>query len=120
MPYEYRKLSPKEREEIVNYRQVHGYPLHAPPHPFRGAGVIGRKKYFYALWGDMVNTASRMESHSESGKIQITRATYELVRDEFACDYVGEITVKGKGKLEAWYLIAKKEDKQQERSLSHV
>jgi putative transposase len=39
MPYEYRKLSPKEREEIVKYRQAHGYPLHAPPHPFRGAGT---------------------------------------------------------------------------------
>jgi putative transposase len=39
MPYEYRKLSPLEREEIVKYRQVHGYPLHAPPHPFRGAGA---------------------------------------------------------------------------------
>jgi adenylate cyclase len=80
------------------------------------AGVIGRKKYFYALWGDMVNTASRMESHGESGKIQMTRATYELVRDEFECEYIGEIAVKGKGKLEAWHLLAKKE----ERSLSHA
>jgi class 3 adenylate cyclase len=79
-------------------------------------GVIGRKKYFYALWGDMVNTASRMESHGESGKIQITRATYELVKDEFECEFIGEISVKGKGKMEAWRLLAKKE----ERSLSHV
>ena len=47
------------------------------------AGVIGRKKFFYALWGDMVNTASRMESHGERGKIQITRAMYELVKDDF-------------------------------------
>jgi len=39
MPYEYRKLSPKEREEIVNYRRERGYPLHAPPHPFREAGA---------------------------------------------------------------------------------
>src|ERR1044071_2562998 len=39
MPYEYRKLSPKEREEIVRYRSQKGYPLHAPPHPFRGAGA---------------------------------------------------------------------------------
>ena len=80
------------------------------------AGVIGRKKYFYALWGDMVNTASRMESHGESGKIQITRETYELVKDEFECEYIGEITVKGKGKMEAWHLLARKE----ERSLSHA
>jgi guanylate cyclase len=79
-------------------------------------GVIGRKKYFYALWGDMVNIASRMQSHGEVGKIQITRDTYELVKDEFECEYVGEIAVKGKGKMEAWHLIAKKE----ERSLSHA
>jgi class 3 adenylate cyclase len=80
------------------------------------AGVIGRKKYYYALWGDMVNTASRMESHGESGKIQITRATYELVKDEFECEYIGEIDVKGKGPMEVWHLIARKE----ERSLSHA
>ena len=80
------------------------------------AGVIGRKKFFYALWGDMVNTASRMESHGESGKIQITRATYELVRDEFECEYLGEITVKGKGRMEAWHLL----DRKEERSLSHA
>ena len=73
------------------------------------AGVIGRKKFVYALWGDMVNTASRMESHGASGKIQITRATYELVKDNFECEYIGEIAVKGKGKMEAWYLIKEKE-----------
>jgi guanylate cyclase len=84
------------------------------------AGVIGRKKYFYALWGDMVNTASRMESHGESGKIQITRETYELVKDEFECEYIGEITVKGKGQMEAWHLLARKEVKKEERSLSHA
>lgn len=75
------------------------------------AGVIGRKKYFYALWGDMVNTASRMESHGESGKIQITRATYELIRDEFECEYIGEITIKGKGKMEAWRLLGRKPER---------
>ncbi|HKY53514.1 MAG TPA: adenylate/guanylate cyclase domain-containing protein [Anaerolineales bacterium] len=72
-------------------------------------GVIGRKKFFYALWGDMVNTASRMESHGASGKIQITRATYELVKDRFECEYVGEIPIKGKGTMEAWHLIREKE-----------
>jgi class 3 adenylate cyclase len=71
-------------------------------------GVIGRKKFVYALWGDMVNTASRMESHGASGKIQITRATYELIRDHFECEYIGEIDVKGKGKLEAWHLLRAK------------
>jgi len=75
------------------------------------AGVIGRKKYFYALWGDMVNTASRMESHGASGKIQITRDTYELLKDDFECEYIGEIPIKGKGQMEAWHLIAEKEKK---------
>jgi len=75
------------------------------------AGVIGRKKYFYALWGDMVNTASRMESHGSSGKIQITRDTYELVKDDFDCVYIGKIPIKGKGNMEVWHLMAKKEQK---------
>ena len=91
----------------------------APPSVESGSligGVIGRKKYYYTLWGDMVNIASRMQSHGEVGKIQITRATYELVKDQFVCEYIGEISVKGKGKMEAWYLLSKKE----ERSLSHA
>lgn len=79
-------------------------------------GVIGRKKYFYALWGDMVNIASRMQSHGEVGKIQITRDMYELVKDDFECEYIGKIDIKGKGKMEAWHLLARKE----ERSHSHA
>lgn len=68
------------------------------------AGVIGRKKFIYDLWGDVVNTASRMESHGTPGKIQITRATYELVRDQFECERRGTVAVKGKGEMETWYL----------------
>jgi adenylate cyclase len=71
-------------------------------------GVIGRKKYFYAIWGDTVNTASRMESHGKSSRIQITRATYELLKDDFECEYMGEIHVKGKGQMEVWHLIGEK------------
>jgi guanylate cyclase len=68
------------------------------------AGVIGRKRFLYDLWGDAVNTASRMESHGTPGRIQITRATYELLADEFDCEPRGTIAVKGKGEIEAWYL----------------
>jgi adenylate cyclase len=69
------------------------------------AGVIGRKRFLYDLWGDAVNTASRMESHGTPGRIQITRATYDLLADEFECEPRGTIAVKGKGKVEAWYLV---------------
>ena len=69
------------------------------------AGVIGRKRFLYDLWGDAVNTASRMESHGTSGRIQITRATKELLADEFVCEPRGPIPVKGKGDVEAWYLV---------------
>ena len=69
------------------------------------AGVIGRKRFLYDLWGDAVNTASRMESHGTPGRIQITRETYELLADDFECEPRGTIDVKGKGEVEAWYLI---------------
>ena len=72
------------------------------------AGVIGRKRFLYDLWGDAVNTASRMESHGTSGRIQITRATKELLEDEFVCEPRGTIPVKGKGEIEAWYLVGRR------------
>ena len=72
------------------------------------AGVIGRKRFLYDLWGDAVNTASRMESHGTPGRIQITRATYELLTDEFECVPRGAIPVKGKGEVEAWYLVGQR------------
>jgi len=70
------------------------------------AGVIGRKRFLYDLWGDAVNTASRMESHGEAGRIQITGATKDLLEDEFVCEPRGTIPIKGKGEIEAWYLVA--------------
>jgi adenylate cyclase len=75
------------------------------------AGVIGRKRFLYDLWGDAVNTASRMESHGTPGRIQITRETYELLADEFECEPRGTIEVKGKGEVEAWYLIGPKAER---------
>ena len=69
------------------------------------AGVIGKNKFTYDLWGDAVNTASRMESHGSGGVIQLTTATYELIRDEFNCQPQGQIMVKGKGEMTVWYLV---------------
>ena len=69
------------------------------------AGVIGRKRFLYDLWGDAVNTASRMESQGTPGQIQVTRATYELLRDDFVLEPRGTVSVKGKGEMETWYLV---------------
>jgi guanylate cyclase len=68
------------------------------------AGVIGRKKFIYDLWGDAVNLASRMESHGSGGAIQITRATYEIIGGEFICEPHGTVNVKGKGEMEVWHV----------------
>jgi guanylate cyclase len=74
------------------------------------AGVIGRKRFLYDLWGDAVNTASRMESEGVADRIQITRATYELICDEFVCEPRGMVHVKGKGEMETWYLVGRRTD----------
>jgi guanylate cyclase len=83
------------------------------------AGVIGTKRFLYDLWGDAVNTASRMESQSTPGEIQITRATYDLLKDEFVCRRRGTILVKGKGQMETWYLEGSlSDDRRTERGVN--
>jgi guanylate cyclase len=72
------------------------------------AGVIGKNKFHYDVWGDMVNIASRMESHGVAGKIQVTRATYSLLKDECLFERRGMIEIKGKGEMETWFLIGRK------------
>jgi adenylate cyclase len=72
------------------------------------AGVIGRRKFVYDVWGDAVNVASRMESHGLGGAVQITQATYELIKDEFICEPRGKVNVKGKGEMEVWLVLAAK------------
>jgi adenylate cyclase len=72
------------------------------------AGVIGHKKFAYDVWGDTVNTASRMESQGVPGKIQITEATYQLLKNDFDCDLQGPVMVKGKGEMKTWFLVGSK------------
>ncbi|AFM12688.1 adenylate/guanylate cyclase domain-containing protein [Turneriella parva] len=68
------------------------------------AGVIGRKKFIYDVWGDTVNTASRLEAAGEPGKINTSTETYKLIKDKFSCLYRGEIAVKGKGPLAMYFV----------------
>jgi adenylate cyclase len=75
------------------------------------AGVIGRKKFIYDLWGDTVNTASRMESQGAGGFIQITDATFNLIKDDFICEPRGVINVKGKGEMNVWYVLEKRAER---------
>jgi class 3 adenylate cyclase/Tfp pilus assembly protein PilF len=68
------------------------------------AGVVGRKKYAYDIWGDAVNIASRMESNGEAYKVNISEATYHLVKDKFKCVARGKISVKGAGEKDMYFV----------------
>jgi len=72
------------------------------------AGVIGRKKFIYDLWGNAVNVASRMETQGRSGAIQIARGTYDLVGETFVCEPLGSINIKGAGEVETWHVVGER------------
>ncbi len=71
------------------------------------AGVIGVSKFFYDVWGDTVNTASRMESHGEPGRIQVTAVTKEALGEAYLFEPRGPINIKGKGSIETWWLTGR-------------
>ncbi|HTP01602.1 MAG TPA: adenylate/guanylate cyclase domain-containing protein [Anaerolineales bacterium] len=71
-------------------------------------GVIGRRKFVYDVWGDAVNVASRMESQGLGGAVQVSRATYELIKDDFICEPRGQLHVKGRGVMDVWLVQSAK------------
>ncbi len=68
------------------------------------AGIIGKRKFAYDLWGDVVNTASRMESHGAAGRIQISADTRRALGDGYDCERRGDVDIKGKGSMETYFL----------------
>jgi len=105
------QMALKIQEIIQDIKDPNGEPLRVRIGISTGpvtAGVIGVKKFIYDLWGDTVNTASRMESHSVDGTTQITSEVYELVKNEFDCKERGTIQVKGKGAMTTYFLTGAK------------
>jgi class 3 adenylate cyclase len=98
-------------DAITSYATKHGTDLTIRIGVHTGpvvAGVIGEKKFIYDLWGDTVNTASRMESHGVPGRIHVTAATHELLEGTFDFEDRGEHEIKGKGVMHTWLLLAAK------------
>ncbi|MCP3712305.1 PAS domain-containing protein [Paraburkholderia sp. CNPSo 3274] len=94
-------------DALARFNRRHGYSLQLRIGINSGpvvAGVIGRRKFIYDLWGAAVITASRMESHSVAGRVQVTDATRSLLGDRFLFEERGEIDVKGIGTLHTWFL----------------
>jgi adenylate cyclase len=72
------------------------------------AGVVGTKKFSYDIWGDSVNIASRMESNSEPGKINISHSTYNYIKDDYDCEFRGKLKVKNRGEMRMYWVHASK------------
>jgi class 3 adenylate cyclase len=68
------------------------------------AGVVGRRKFAYDIWGDAVNIASRMESSGEAGKVNISDSTFNLVKDKYFCQYRGKVSAKNKGDVDMYFV----------------
>ena len=98
------------RDEVAHHQDASGKPLQLRIGIDTGpvvAGVIGRQKFSYDLWGDTVNTASRMESHGIAGHIQVTDRTYQRLRGGYRLEPRGLIQVKSKGAMTTYILVGR-------------
>ena len=85
------------------------------------AGVVGARKFFYDVWGDAVNVASRMESTDVEGRIQVPQSVYERLKDEYVLEERGLVEIKGKGPMHTWYLVGRRNgDRPQDAELEIV
>jgi adenylate cyclase len=73
------------------------------------AGVVGTRRFFYDVWGDAVNVASRMESSGVEGRIQVPQEVYERLNEEFVFELRGDVEIKGKGVMRTWFLVAQRD-----------
>ena len=71
------------------------------------AGVVGKRKYAFDIWGDAVNLASRIESSGEVGRVNVSASTYDLIQKDFECTYRGKVNAKGKGKIDMYFVTGK-------------
>jgi len=100
MSRELEKLAPRHGKRMAFRFGINSGPM--------VAGVIGEMKFQYDLWGDAVNTASRMESDGEVGKVHVSGVTHALIQDQFECVSRGLRTIKGKGEMETWFVLGPK------------
>ncbi|RZT03942.1 Adenylate cyclase, class 3 [Duganella sp. CF402] len=72
------------------------------------AGVVGKRKYAFDIWGDTVNIASRMESSGEAGRVNVSAYTSDLAREHFTCEYRGKVSAKGKGDIDMYFVLGER------------
>ena len=72
-------------------------------------GVVGKRKYAFDIWGDTVNLASRMESSGQAGRVNVSAYTYDLIQQEFECEYRGKVSAKGKGDVDMYFVMSKRQ-----------